>query len=101
MTETIHKFQLLPIGLNTMQLPTQCSILSVGEQNGDLMMWVKLDPDRPKGTYEIAVVGTGWPAPKDDWETGIYWQFIQTVQMSDGLVWHVFVRVDLKEINND
>lgn len=96
MTQTIHKYRLL-LGTNFVQLPIHCSILSAGEQNGALMMWVRLDPDRPKAEYQIAVVGTGQPVPEDDDDKAIYWQFIQTVQVSDGVVWHVFVRVDLKE----
>ena len=97
MPVTIHKFELKPIGLNIVQLPTHCSILSVAEKDGALMMWVRLDPDRPKAPYDIAVVGTGWEAPTDDVESQVYWQFIDTVVMSSGLVWHVFVRIDFNE----
>ena len=66
--------------------------LSVAEQDGQLMLWVKLvepinDEIYNKGfihAIEIDIVGTGNECSIGGKE------FIGTVVMSNGLVWHVF-----------
>ena len=62
--------------------------LSVGEQDGRLVMWVALEPDADNDERElfVRIIGTGNPAGPIDG------QFIGTVQMKNGLVWHVFVK---------
>lgn len=62
--------------------------LSVGEQDGRLVMWVALEPHAENDERElfVTIIGTGNPVDS------INGQFIGTVQMSNGLVWHVFVK---------
>lgn len=76
-------------------------ILHVGEQDGELYLWAeniltRLDfrsgEEIPRGEDEkvelsVFVIGTGWPYFDND--SVVY---VDTVQMSDGLVWHVFLR---------
>lgn len=62
-------------------------VLSVTEQSGKLVMYIQLDEQNAKiGTHEIEVqiIGTGNPCnPKSN--------FIGTVVMSYGLVWHIYI----------
>lgn len=60
--------------------------LSVAEQNGKLCIWVSLDENYAAGgeTMEISIVGTG------NRQCGALGDFVGTVLMSNGLVWHVF-----------
>lgn len=72
--------------------------LSVGEQGGKLVMWARvfensdlLDlitglPANYENCIEVDIVGTGRPYDGDMRD------FIGTVVMSYGLVWHVFAR---------
>jgi len=60
--------------------------LSVAEQRGELVMWVMLDEDYANGDcmMDVQIIGTGnlHPTPIGD--------FVGTVPMSNGLVWHIF-----------
>ena len=69
-------------------------IFTVGKQNDNLVMWAENNIERYDGTpweedermvVEITVLGTGW-------KYGYVGDYVGTVQMDDGLVWHVFVR---------
>ena len=76
-------------------------VLAVGEQDGELVLWAEnsltrtdfhtgekvLKSEDEKIEIEVLVIGTGWNYIENT--AGIY---IGTVQMSDGLVWHVFVK---------
>jgi len=63
-------------------------VLSVAEQKGNLVMWVQLDDENYNSfasDIEVNVIGTGNKFRPDG-------DFIGTVIMSYGLVWHVFAR---------
>ena len=68
--------------------------LSVAEQDGKLMLWAQVKenafPEDYNCAIEVHIIGTGNPydEPKDPAE------FIGTVVMSYGLVWHVFAKMD-------
>ena len=66
--------------------------LKVGEQDGKLVLWTEnyLD-DKNSVTIAFVVVGTGWEYVKCI--DGTYLKYVDTVQMSDGLIWHVFARL--------
>jgi hypothetical protein len=79
----IWKFKLKRTDRQTVQLPADYSVLSVGKDpNGDLCIWVAVNHESPARGVEFCVVGTGNSLP----HVG---DFIGTV--NDGpFVWHVF-----------
>lgn len=87
--KVIWKFGLTPErGSDRCMLPLPCDreVLSVGSQDGGVVIWAAVDPDDSR--YEVAqfvIAGTGEPLP-----TGVR---RGTVQMPDGFVWHVFEQV--------
>lgn len=72
------------------QMPLAAELLHVGEQNGDLVVWARVNPSLPIVTRRFCVTGHV--------DLGIH---VGTVQMRDtlrnGLVFHVF---DLYEPDN-
>ena len=68
-----------------------CQVLHVGEQNNEVFIWIAVDPDQIWTCHKrFRIIGTGYEIKVDD-----YYQlkFIGTVQMKNGLVWHVFENV--------
>jgi hypothetical protein len=63
-------------------------VLSVGEQGGDVCIWIHVQPSAPTTPLYFRIVGTGNPTSPIE-NLG---RFIGTVQQLGGaLVWHVFV----------
>ena len=87
----IYKYELFP-SQEVEYTGSFNQFLKAGEQDGKLMLWTEnyLD-DRNDTTISFVVVGTGWGYVKCI--DGTYLKYIDTVQMSDGLVWHVFARL--------
>lgn len=83
---TIYKYPLKIQDKQELSLPSPARALSVGVQGGKLVLWAVVDPD---GTVfqpcQIVIYGTGHPI-EDEGE----YKFLGTVQMPNGLVWHVF-----------
>ena len=99
---TIYNYELpipLPHNRSTAQVQVDPGFvpLSVGEQNGKLVMWGKVEPDlyddllpgHPKPSIVVYVQGTG----SDLCEVPDYAEFIGTAQMTNGFVWHVFAEL--------
>lgn len=86
MSRVIHKF-LLEFGESRIEMPEFAKPLHVGEQNGLLYLWAAVDQADEKQKYRVRVIGTGHVLPVD---LRLH-QYVGTVQMLDGLVWHVFV----------
>lgn len=68
----------------TIDLPNPCSIIHAGEQDGVLFIWTEV----PRGAEDkkptpFCVVPTGGYPPE-----GML--HCKTVQMQDGLVWHIY-----------
>ena len=75
-------------------------VLAADEQDGCLVLWaenslVKHDhctgalvprANKEKTTIHVLALGTGW-----DYDASEY-HYLTTVQMSDGLVWHIFIK---------
>jgi hypothetical protein len=72
-------------------------VFAVGEQDGNLVIWAEnsLTKSAPnqmpraedeKIEIEVFSIGTGWP-----YAAGGVGRHIGSVQMKDGLVWHVFI----------
>lgn len=84
-TRTIWKFPLRLTDVQTVMMPAGAEILAVGVQADGIMLWARVDPAvSERQGYNIAIVGTGHPAPDDTQST-----YIGTV-MDGPYVWHVF-----------
>ena len=91
----IYKYE-LPQGGEKEYTGSFNQFLKAGEQDGKLVLWAEnfLDESEPVDTISFVVIGTGWNYIKT--VSGSHLQYIDTVQMSDGLVWHIFARVPEK-----
>lgn len=84
--KSIFKYQLPKISDNvTVRMPLRSEILSVQVQDGKITLWAMVDSSAMPWDRTFTVVGTGHPA--DELNTKDY---IGTVQMPNGLVWHIF-----------
>tara|TARA_R110002020_G_scaffold193923_1_gene394506 strand:- start:4226 stop:4492 length:267 start_codon:yes stop_codon:yes gene_type:complete len=83
----IYKYE-IPVGGGNIKMPYVSTALSVGVQNGSLMLWAEVDPDSSDVTSRFEVFGTGHDIPED---MGVSRRFIGTAFM-DSLVWHVYER---------
>ncbi len=88
--KVIWKFEFEPgqIGHCTVTMPKQREHLAVGRQPGPyigehLVMWAAVDPESGREDVPFVVVGTGMEIPEGTHDHR------GTVQMADGLVWHV------------
>ena len=86
---TIHKYTLLPEC--AIELTEGAKILSVGDQQGTVVMWVLLDTEKPIGKRIFMVFGTGHTL--DDKKGTFEYIHLGTVQQESGFVWHVFERI--------
>lgn len=84
---TIHKF-ILDQNVNRILLPIYAYTLSVGKQDGQVVMWVRLDLEQSKRFERVFhVLGTGQEIPD---RPGTLMVFVGTVQLMEHLVMHVF-----------
>ena len=87
--QTIWKFPLAMTDRQTISVPAEATALSVAEQIGGLSLWAMIDTEeKEKEEWVIEIYGTDHQvgdAPSD---------FIGTVVMACGFVWHVFKRSD-------
>ncbi len=79
--KTIYKYEVC----TALQIPAGAQLLHVGEQDGRLVMWARVDTLQPVALRRLEVVGTGWV--DRDGGDGAY---LGTIQASGGLVWHIF-----------
>lgn len=77
-----------PMALQEVAMPDNATVLHVGEQFGSLYAWAMVNEHATKVNYKFFVLGTG--VPIDHMEMGC--KFAGTVQMSSGLVWHIFYK---------
>ena len=85
---TIYKYNLLPERTQKIELPAGARVLSAGAQGEDIVIWAMVDLDtKEKEIRSLVVLGTGHQFEGD---TAHYLHLINTVQMPDGLVFHVF-----------
>lgn len=90
MPKTILKFELEARHASELvTMPAGSQIISAAFQNGRIVMWALVDPDKPRVTRQVWVLWTGW-----DTDLPANAQFIGTVQMGNPpagpLVWHIF-----------
>ena len=94
--KVIYKYILNPGGITTLEGYFD-QFLDAQVQDGNLVIWCVVNPyDKENGNimpkngkknkFKFTCIGTGWPYQ----EEGIG-DYCATVQMPDGLVWHIFV----------
>jgi len=93
-TETkkvIYKYPLKGSVFQTLQLPLSANILTIQEQNNELQLWAEVDYQSSESTRErqIELFYTGEPFETD---LNIIRRYISTIQLSSGIVIHVFER---------
>jgi hypothetical protein len=81
----IHKFEINVDFLSTPFMDRDAQILHAGEQDDRLYIWALVEPSSPKVRRNIYCVPTGAGVTA---EHGMI--FINTVQMRNGLVLHLF-----------
>jgi uncharacterized protein (DUF934 family) len=86
MNRTVWKTVLTPAVVQQIQVPAGTEMLCAREQNEEICVWYRCDPD-PNAIIErrkIAVIGTGHPAPADG-------RYLGTASLRGGsLMFHVF-----------
>lgn len=83
---TVHKFELQLDKCQQIEMPWGSRILKIGEQQGKLMIWALVDTTNGMAYETFKIFGTGSNIDINDKMT----DFLGTVLMSDGYVWHVF-----------
>lgn len=92
--KAIYKYKILP-AVYTM-MPPGAQPLSVGQQGADIVCWAIVDTElKPTAQRRILGLGTGHPDPTLDG------QFIGTVQLDNGLVYHFFDQGEEGTVSED
>jgi hypothetical protein len=82
----IWKFELHPYE-PWVEMPKGATVLSAGAQGDEIVVWAHCNPNAPKVERWIGAFPTGGMLPSET----AFAAFLATVQMSDGLVFHVYV----------
>lgn len=89
MQRTIWKTILKPADVQTIEVPEGAELLCAREQFEQICVWFRCDPSASKTQREVAIVGTGHPAPADG-------RYLGTAALHGGnLMFHVFERMPL------
>ena len=87
----ILKYELMPIVNQVIPIGNNSAIpIAVAEQDGKLMMWAQVyenDFKSRQAYIHVNIVGTGIPFT-------VVREYIGTVVMKNGYVWHVYAGVD-------
>lgn len=86
---TIHKYVVPVEDTATLTMPEGARPIAVAEQRSTLCMWAEVESENQNVEHIFHVRGTGHPMRGDEG------QFIGTVVMSYGLVWHVYAAARL------
>ena len=86
--KSIYKYQLGVVGSQLIKMPKDAEILSVKNQQENLVVYALVTPDEEIVERRILVYGTGHPIRADIFDD---FDFVGTVNMNSAtLVWHVF-----------
>jgi hypothetical protein len=86
MTATIWKAALAVADQQEIEVPQGAKFIFAREQHDVLAVWFRCDPDAPRETRKIAIVGTGHTAPDEDRS-----RYIGSGVLAGGrLIFHVF-----------
>lgn len=81
----VWKYNINPDDYTSLEIPKDANVLSVGEQFGNVCIWVMVDPSKNKETRKFRLAGTGHPINE------LYLSFVGTVQLDGGsMVFHLF-----------
>lgn len=90
--KTIYKYNLEITDRQLIEMPINSEILSAKNQGDNLFIWVLVDNETDlKESCEIEIFGTGNPIYENEHTCR---QFIETCIMPNGLVWHLFKRIN-------
>lgn len=82
----IYKYTLEVTDTQTLEMPNGSKLLTIQNQNNDIVLWVECDPNAKPTKYNFLIVGTGFEVPLlSNVQT-----YIGTVQIRS-LVWHIYV----------
>lgn len=88
MENTIWKFELDTVNMQTIEMPYCAKILTVQVQRETPCLWAIVDPSLEKEKRHFEIFGTGNPIVEG---MGVSREYIGTYQLHDGdLVYHVF-----------
>lgn len=86
MSRTIWKATLQPRDVQAVMVPVGSEMLCAREQFDHICIWYRCDPQAQLVEQQIAIVGTGNPAPEDG-------RYLGTASLQGGqLMFHVFAR---------
>ena len=85
MNDVIYKYPLRPHSV-FIDVPLGAKLLAVGAQDDDVVAWYRVNPNLGKRPRVCAAFPTGVDLPAVCNHT----EYVGTVQMRDGLVFHVF-----------
>lgn len=86
--KAIYKYQLGVVGSQVIKMPKGAEILSVKNQQENLVLYALVTPDEELVEHRILVYGTGHPIRADIFDD---FNFVGTVNINSAtLVWHVF-----------
>lgn len=71
------------VGHFSVKMPTGAEVLSIQVQDGNFVMWARVDESEPPTTRRFALIETGL-----DLEHAARWNYIGTIQ-DDQFVWHL------------
>lgn len=85
MSKTIWKVALKVADEQRIMVPAGAEMLCAREQFDDICVWFRCDPDAPKKSRKIRIIGTGHPMREDDG------RYLGTASVDAGrLMFHVF-----------
>lgn len=87
MNSTVWKAVLKPADVQEIEVPRGAELLCAREQYDQICVWFRCNPLQPKEQRQVAIVGTGNPAPAADG------RYLGTASLQGGrLMFHVFER---------
>lgn len=93
----IYKYLLPGLGEeSSVELPSKMHICDINHQDGKLYMWACVDTTSPTVIRKVMVLGTGWEIDNPG-----QLQFLRTVHIPNGYVYHVFAVHDEPEPKDD
>ena len=82
----VWKYELKMTDVQSINVPVEAEALSAMMQRGNLCIWLRVDPEKPKKDRYIAVLPTGVDCPPD-------WDHVDTFfYETENLVFHVFIQ---------
>ncbi len=92
MRRSVYKHELNRYGTTGLFIARDAKVVHVGEQDGNVFLWQESDQENYDSIpRHFHIFGTGHTMPEDN--SSVRFQHVGTVQMTSGLVWHVYEEV--------